>query len=99
VPERFGVEVAAVVGVTVRPVFAVEELFAEAGDGAHAGPGSGIWLAGENEAVVEEDCLNGVHRNFIVRELGATIVSVACAAVVDEGATARAAALRISMDG
>ena len=55
-PVGFGGEVAAVVGVAVGPVPAVEVLFAEAGDGAHAGPGGGVGWAGENHAVVEEDC-------------------------------------------
>ncbi len=61
VPEGLGVEVAAVVGVAVGPVLAVEELFAEAGDGAHALPGAGVGCAGEDHAVVEEDCFDGGH--------------------------------------
>ena len=56
VPEGFGVEVAAVVRVAVGPVLAVEELFAETCDGAQVGPGVGVRLAGEDHAVVEEDC-------------------------------------------
>ena len=52
---------AAIVGVAVGPVFAVEEFFAEAGDGAHAGPCGGVGWAGEDHAVVEEDCLDWSH--------------------------------------
>lgn len=44
-PVGFGVEVAAVVGVAVGPVFAVEGFFFEAGDGAHALPCGGIGWA------------------------------------------------------
>ena len=63
VPEGFAGEVAAVVGVAVGPVArGGGRLFAEAGDGAHARPGGGVGWAGEDHAVVEEDCLNFVHR-------------------------------------
>jgi len=61
VPEGFGVEVAAVVGVTVGPVLAVEDFFVETGDGEHALPGGGVGWAGEDHAVVEEDCFDGGH--------------------------------------
>ena len=50
-----GGDVAAVVGVAVGPVFAVEGGFVERGDEAHALPGGGVGRAGEDEAVVEED--------------------------------------------
>ena len=60
-PEGFGVEVAAVVGVTVGPVLAVEDFFVETGDGEHALPGGGVGWAGEDHAVVEEDCFDGGH--------------------------------------
>jgi hypothetical protein len=62
VPEGFGFEVAAVVGVAVRPVSVVEVLFAEAGDGAHVGPGGKVGRAGEDHAVVEENCFYECHR-------------------------------------
>jgi hypothetical protein len=52
----------------VGPVFAVEEFFAEAGDGAHAGPCGGVGWAGEDHAVVEEDCVDWSHDFFIVRD-------------------------------
>jgi hypothetical protein len=55
VPEGFGMEVAAVVGVAVSPVSVVEMHFAEAGDGAHVGPRGKVGRAGEDHAVVEED--------------------------------------------
>ena len=61
VPVGLAGEIAAVVGVAVGPVAAVEAVFAEAGDGAHARPGCGVGRAGEDHAVVEEDCLNFVH--------------------------------------
>ena len=60
-PVGLGGEVAAIVGVAVRPVFAVEEIFAEACDGADASPGCGIGWAGEDHSVVEEDCLYWIH--------------------------------------
>ena len=62
VPVGFGGEIAAVVGVAVGPVLAVEDLFGEAGDGAHAGPGGGVGWRGEDHAVVEEDCFYLGHR-------------------------------------
>jgi len=61
VPEGFGGEVASVVGVAMRPVARVELFFAESGDGEHAGPGGGIGWAGEDHAVVEEDCFYWSH--------------------------------------
>ncbi len=60
-PEGLGVEVAAVVGVTVGPVLAMEKLIAETGDGEHALAGGGVGLAGEDESVVEEDCFDWSH--------------------------------------
>jgi hypothetical protein len=70
VPVGVGREVAAIVGVAVRPVFAVEDVFAEACDGADASPGCGIGWAGEDHAVVEEDCLYWIHiLKMIVREV------------------------------
>jgi hypothetical protein len=65
VPEGVSVEVAAIVGVAVGPVLAVEGLFAEAGDGAHASPGGWVGRAGEDHAVVEEDCLDGDHKGEV----------------------------------
>ncbi len=62
-PEGGAGEVAAVVGVAVSPVLPAERFFGEAGDGAHAGPGSGVGCTGEDHAVVEEDCLDRVHRS------------------------------------
>jgi hypothetical protein len=47
--------------VTVCPVFAVEKLFAEAGDGEHAGPGGGVGWAREDHSVVEENCFYWSH--------------------------------------
>ena len=61
VPVGFAGEVAAVVGVAVGPVFAVEDVFGEAGDGAHPLPGGGVGWGGEDHAVVEEDCLDWSH--------------------------------------
>jgi len=61
VPKGIGVEVAAVVGVTVGPVFAVQEFFAEAGDGTQVGPCSGVRFAGENHTVVEENSFHLSH--------------------------------------
>jgi hypothetical protein len=61
VPVGLGGEVAPVVGVTVGPVFAVDEVFIEAGDGADAGPGGGVGCRGEDHAVVEEDCFYRSH--------------------------------------
>jgi hypothetical protein len=61
VPEGVAFEVAAVVCVAVGPVFAVEEVFGEAGDGAHALPGCGVGWGGEDHTVVEEDGLNWCH--------------------------------------
>jgi hypothetical protein len=46
----------------VCPVLALEEVFAEVGDGAEASPGGGIGWAGEDHAVVEEDCFYLRHR-------------------------------------
>ena len=62
VPEGFGFEVAAVVGVAVSPVSMVKQFFGEAGDGAHVGPGGWVGRAGEDQAVIEEDCFYGRHR-------------------------------------
>jgi len=71
VPEGFGVEFAAVVGVAVGPVSAVENVFAEARYGAHASPGGWVGWAGEDHAVVEENCLNRSHGSVsIVRDWG-----------------------------
>ncbi len=42
VPVGWADEIAAVVGVAVGPVFAMEEVFAKAGDGAHACPCGGV---------------------------------------------------------
>jgi hypothetical protein len=61
VPEGLGVEVAAVVGVAVCPVLAMEDLFVEAGDGEHASPGGGVGWAGEDHSVVKEDCFDWRH--------------------------------------
>jgi hypothetical protein len=61
VPEGRGVHVAAIVGVAVGPVTVAERFFAETGDGAHASPGGGVGWAGENHAVVEENCLYQSH--------------------------------------
>lgn len=52
-------EDAAIVGVAVRPVAAVEGVFRKGGNGAHAGPGFGVGGAGEDEPVVEEDGADG----------------------------------------
>ena len=60
-PEGLGVEVTAVVGVTVCPILAMEELFAETGDREHALPGGGVGWAGEDHSVVEENCFDGRH--------------------------------------
>ncbi len=60
-PVGFAGEVAAVVVVAGRPVFAVEGLFVEAGDGAHALPCGGVGWGGEDLAVVEEDCFDLGH--------------------------------------
>jgi hypothetical protein len=57
-------EVAPVVGVAVGPVAAVEEFLVEVGDGAHLRPGCGIGWAGEDHAVVEEDCLDRAHAAY-----------------------------------
>ena len=54
-------KVAAVVVVAGRPVFAVESVFIEAGDGAHALPCGGVGWGGEDLAVVEEDGLDLCH--------------------------------------
>ena len=43
------------------PVLAMERLFGETGDVADAGPCGGIGWAGEDHAVVEEDCVDWVH--------------------------------------
>ena len=61
VPEGVAFEVAAVVGVAVGPVFAVEKVVGEAGDREHALPGCGVGWGGENHTVVEEDGLNWGH--------------------------------------
>ena len=55
--ERAG-EVAAIVGVPVGPVLAMERGFVEGGGGSNAGPGGWVRGAGEDHAVVEEDCLD-----------------------------------------
>ena len=47
------------------PVFVVEEIFAEAGEGAQTGPGGGIGWTGEDQAVVEEDCFYGSHESLL----------------------------------
>lgn len=52
-PVGGAVEGAAIIVVAVGPVFAVEGGIVEAGDGDHAGPGSGKRRAGEDHAVVE----------------------------------------------
>jgi len=62
VPVGFGGEVASIVGVAVGPVFAVEDVFVEAGDGSDASPGGGVGGRGEDHAVVEEDCFHLSHR-------------------------------------
>ena len=54
-------EVAAIVGVAVGPVAAVEGFFVEAGDGSHAGPGCGVGRAGQDHTVVEENCFDLHH--------------------------------------
>ena len=69
VPEGFGGEVATVVGVAVGPVAVVEMVFAEAGDGAHARPGGGVGWAGEDHAVVEENCFNWSHISEITPKI------------------------------
>jgi len=56
VPVGLAGEIAAVVGMAVGPIAAVERLFVEAGDRAHSGPGCGIGWAGQDHTVVEEDC-------------------------------------------
>ena len=61
VPEGVAFEITAVVVVTVRPVFAVEDFFGETGDVAHLLPGCGVGWGGENHSVVEEDSLNWSH--------------------------------------
>jgi hypothetical protein len=48
----------------MSPVAAAELLLVQAGDGAHLRPGCGIGWAGEDHAVVEEDCLNWSHARF-----------------------------------
>ena len=61
VPERFGGEVAPIVGVAMGPVATVELFFAEVGEGEHAGPGGGVGWSGEDHAVVEENCFYWSH--------------------------------------
>lgn len=56
VPEVFGGEIAAVVGVTMGPVAAMKLFFGETAECTHTIPGGGIGWAGEDHSVVEEDC-------------------------------------------
>jgi len=66
VPEGNTREGASVVVVAVGPVLAVERLFVEVSDGADALPGCGVGWAGEDHAVIEEDCFYWIHMEWLL---------------------------------